>query len=299
MNIALSTDDNYVMPCGVLLCSICENNRDERINFYILIQSLMVDNIKVLRQIVEQYNQKIIFHVVDKSLFNFCPVGMKNQAKYITLPTYYRIILPDLLLEVDKILYLDCDIIVRKSLQELWSIDLNGYAVGVVMEGAAADKEIYKRLEYPFDDGYFNAGVLLMNLSYWRTYDISKQVLDYIARYPERLLCNDQDALNAILHDKRLLLPLTYNVQDEFYWHMNYAFIDLNEMYAACDDPAILHFSGMGKPWFKECDHRFKSDFLMYMSKTQWKNLKLKRQRMNLKDRYWYLRHLVKKWFFK
>ena len=75
-------------------------------------------------------------------------------------------------------------------------------------------EEIYTRLHYPSSDSYFNSGVLLVNLDYWREEGLMSKALDYISKNGSKLVFYDQDVLNALLHDCKLFLPFRYNVQD-------------------------------------------------------------------------------------
>lgn len=65
----------------------------------------------------------------------------------------------------------------------------------------------YKRLHYPSSDSYFNSGVLLINLDYWREKKLMYKALDYIAKNGNNLVFYDQDVLNALLHNSRVFLP--------------------------------------------------------------------------------------------
>ena len=119
--------------------------------------------------------------------------------------------------ELDRVLYLDCDLIVCKSIRSLWNTDISSNSVGAVYDGGTDDMRTYNRLKYDIRYGYYNAGVLLVNLSYWREHYISDKLLDFISQYPERLLYWDQDALNSILIQSAKILPVEYNMLDALY----------------------------------------------------------------------------------
>lgn len=296
MDIALCTDNHYVIPCGVLLCSICENNKTNDLQFHIISADLLHANQESLKNIVTQYRKKIFFYTIKDSKLEKCPAGQKTQNTYIKLATYYRLFLSDILQNIDKVLYLDCDLLVRHSLIDLWDYDINNYAIGAISDDDTYDPQMYNRLQYDSKYGYFNSGVLLINLKYWRKNSLKDELLNYITQYPERLIYHDQDALNFVMKNKKKQLPLRYNVQNGFYQKMTSIFKNNEEIKLACKDPYILHFSGSVKPWFKECEHPLRSEFFKYLSLTEWKDMQPYHMKMNLKERIWYLQHKISMW---
>lgn len=205
MEIVICTDNNYVMPAGVLICSICENNVTEKIRFHIIVDdTFLEENRQSLFEEVLRYNQEIYFHHIDKNLYSSFPVGLKGQISYLTLAAYYRLFLGKILpTTIKKVLYLDCDIIVRHNLAELWNIDIDDYAVGCVTDQYDGLIYPYNRLRYPQNLGYFNSGVLLVNLDYWRENHLLEKFIDFLGKYPERALAFDQDVLNYVLRNKK------------------------------------------------------------------------------------------------
>ncbi|MGI6220004.1 MAG: glycosyltransferase family 8 protein [Bacteroidaceae bacterium] len=275
MDIVICTDNNYVMPSGVLICSICENNKTEKIRFHIVGNETLSDESKQsLSEISGSYHQEIHFYCADDSLNSLLPVGKERQPKHITVAAYYRLFLASILpANIDKVLYLDCDIIVRHNLNELWNTDITDYAVGCVTDGSDGLISYYNRLRYPQFLGYFNSGVLLINLAYWRRYKVQDESLDFLKKYPERIQFHDQDVLNYVLREKKKALPFKYNVQDGFLREK----LDLSweyeeELEEAIRDPWIIHYCGGKKPWTKGCTHPFKSDFFKYRQLTKWRN---------------------------
>ena len=89
---------------------------------------------------------------------------------------------------ISKALYLDCDLIINGNISSLFTIDLNDYASGAVFDGGTDDIRTYNRLKYSSGNGYFNAGVLLMNLEYWRINNVMESLFSFIKEHPERLM---------------------------------------------------------------------------------------------------------------
>lgn len=278
MDIVICTDNNYVMPSGVLFCSICENNRQEDITFHVIAdQSFSDENRQALSNIVKKYEKKIYFYQIDPSIFTSFPVGRKDQPIHITLAAYYRLYLTELLpKDLNKVLYLDGDIIVRGNLKDLWETDIENYAVGVIPDQSEGLIHFYNRLKYPQRLGYFNSGVLLINLDYWRKYNLIRQFYDFLQKYPERIQLHDQDILNYVLKDQKKNLPLKYNVQNKFlYKEISISWEYEEQLEEAIKNPCIIHYLLSNKPWNKRCDHPFKNEFFKYQKLTQWKDIPL------------------------
>lgn len=277
IHIACCIDNNFVPHCGVLIVSICENKGLESIHFHILTDGLDTSNEKSLKDIVERYEQSITLYKIDKNNLKNCPIR-KND--HISIATYFRILLPVLIPEsVHKILYLDCDIIVLENLDSLWNIDIANNSVGAVPDITLTyDIRSYNRLDYEMELGYFNSGVLLINLDYWRKNSLSTIILEYINENVEKLKFHDQDALNYVLRETKVDLPLRFNVVGGFYWKEVFiAKKYWKEMYEAAENPVILHYTNSFlKPWYKECTHPKKDLYWKYKSLSPWKNQKMK-----------------------
>jgi lipopolysaccharide biosynthesis glycosyltransferase len=136
MNIVLCADHGFVMPCGVLMYSICINNKDININFYIITDdSLTEEDKKDIEYISQEYNpiNTVTFlYVVDSMVENV----LWYKSSYYPKQIFYRLFMTELLPKtVDKVLYLDCDIIVRGSLRNLWDIDIDNKSIGATIDG--------------------------------------------------------------------------------------------------------------------------------------------------------------------
>ncbi len=288
MHIVCCTDHNYIMPTGVMICSVCENNMDSRTTFHIILDSSVTKEDKqALEAIINKYGCISRYYTMDK--INDCFfVSRQGQNSHIrSLVAYYRLFLGVLLpADIDRVLYLDGDIIVRGSLKGLFDIDLEGVSVAAVADAGQWDASRYQTLGYPSSYGYFNSGVLLINLKYWREHDLLNDFINFATSYPERLKCHDQDVLNFTLRDTKLSLPLKYNLQNGFLY--NELVIDnsyCDELKEAIGNPVILHYTARVKPWFKYCEHPYKEEFFKYRSLTQWSKDKLISDNPNTRQR--------------
>ncbi len=285
MHILCSTDQNYIMPTGVMMKSVSINNKDEVIRFHIIIDDSVSEQQKAqLEKVVEANNKhSVIFYIFDSSLLNTFPHIGEVKREYMTKVTYYRLLVDKILpKEIDKIIYLDSDIIVDKSLAPLWQLDLSDKAIACVTDMSEKLHD-YGRLGYDSNLGYFNAGVLVMNLSYWRKHHITEQFLDIIYNYPERIRLHDQDILNIVFSQSKINLPFGYNLQNGFLYKPEYLEID-REKYSrdleqAFKDYIIIHYTDVIKPWHLECCHPLKKKWIEYRNLTIWKKCKIKRKR--------------------
>ena len=283
IDIVCSTDDNYIMPTGVMLTSLFENNKDINVNVHLLHGGLTNEHIDQITNQVSKYNQNIRFYRMDDHLFSEFPIGKSYQTNHVgsSMATYYRLFLSQILHDnIEKVIYLDGDILVLYSLKELWNIDMSDKAIAAVADSYNNDITHYNRLRYPQKQGYFNAGVLLINLKYWREHKVESKFLDYVANYPERLACHDQDVLNYIFKDAKMELPLKYNMLNEYWFDVRYSLISWEYEQQILDgqkNPVIIHFTCIPKPWYKNCKHPYKKMFEKYKSMSLWSNVKEKR----------------------
>ena len=278
MNIVCATDDNFVQHCCVMLVSLLINNGGATI--YVLTEGLAAESERVIAEEVAAHGGKVHFCNVDSSVIDRFPMPAGAELAHISRATYYRLLIPELLPpEVGKVLYLDCDIVVNHSIADLWATDLTGYALAAVPSVGFGREAA--RLGYPMAHGYFNAGVTLFNVDYFRQHDVSRQLMDYIARNYDRIKFHDQDTLNAVLHDQYLPLEaqwnMTSNVFDADYpLHcdrvdgrvVNDYAADKRNALAHKADPAVIHYVSHPKPWQRNCVHPLYHLYYYYAGQT-------------------------------
>lgn len=253
VNIVLSSDNNYAQHLGVVLCSIFENKKsDYNINIYIIDGGISKENKEKLNELEKKYHFFINYLYVDSRML---PNLVING--HVTESTYYRILIPKLLGDdIDKVLYLDSDMVVLGDILELFKIDIKNYFVGVVQ-----DMSLNR-------DKYFNAGMMLINLKKWRDEHISEKTLEYIKNNPEKLEFHDQDALNFIFSGGGgIFLKNIYNFT--VYGFEN-KFKKIKKL------PIIIHYVGNIKPWNFSYIGPFKENYFEYLKITPWRDFKYK-----------------------
>lgn len=269
IEIAAGTDHKYIMQYGVMIHSVCRNNEGLAVRFHVIIdESVTEEDKKDLKDVAG--GNDVLFYKVDSKDFSSMPL-----YAHMTSATYYRLLISNILPEdIGKVLFLDGDIIVRHSLLPLWETDIEGFALAAVPDPAESVIEMYNRLRYPPSLGYFNAGVLLINLSFWRANNIAGEIESFAKNHSDRILYFDQDILNSVLREKKKTLPIKYNLQSGHLWKLERDGYDYwkyeTEVLEARKDPVIIHYV-FGKPWVEGTDHPFKSSFLKYQNETKWK----------------------------
>ena len=277
INIVCATDDKYVPYCGVMLTSLFENNKDSQVDVYIMIDKpLQERNREKFAELANRYGASISYCVVDKRFLENFPLkgdGVDHQSIVTDDRLYAAELLPE---TVDKVLYLDCDIIVDGSLRELFGMDWDGIAAGAVPDMCTEWTEYYERLGYDKSKGYFNAGVVLINLDYWRKNHTGQQCLDWLANNYDKVFNNDQDVLNVVLADKKKTLSVTYNYQIQLRMpHFFNTFSkNLKKDVLKTEHPVIIHYAAELKPWMAYYySYPFNDVWHKYKKMSLWKNM--------------------------
>lgn len=257
MHIVTAADNNYAKHLGVMLTSLLINQKETiGISIYIIDGNLSDINKEKLTKIVERFQSSVNFLTVDDTIFKSF-----NERKRISKEAYYRIMIPKLLSEdINKALYLDCDLVVTKDISPLWTTDIEDFHLGAV------ESSVYKKLinyiSLPAGSSYFNSGVFLLNLDKWRKDNITEKILQYKEENPDKDRFLDQDALNAVLYDKWLKLHYTWNYTTG-HWKRRKSY--------PISTPAIIHFTTRKKPW--NSNHPFKKEYYKYVSISDWNKM--------------------------
>ncbi|MCD8318026.1 MAG: glycosyltransferase family 8 protein [Paraprevotella sp.] len=277
IKVALCTDTYYMMACGPCVVSIFEHHRKTPCHIYVITKELPQEDVDGLKYIAARYGVQLTLKTIDSDFIQ----GLKVNERFRE-SVYYRFLLPNLFPEEKKMLYLDCDTLVNGSLRELWETDIDGYACAVVEDQEADDITLKNRIGV-YDTTYFNSGVLLINMDYWRIYHVARRLVDFIREHPSACLFPYQDALNAVLHDEMKYLPYGYNYQDLWYT-CDYQWLRLHaskfkEVERWKKNPVVVYFAGGNKPWQKDCSHPFAKYYLECLSKTPWTVARYKKVR--------------------
>lgn len=252
IRIVCSTNDSYAKHLAVMLTSLLLNKESpDPIHINILYGSnLSQENKERLTNSIKPYNVTLSFITFNNSSLK--ELDKLNLYKRYGKEAIYRIFIPNLFGDdVKKTLYLDCDMIVTQDITKLWRTNLDHYYLAAVLDPSA--KRMQQKLALPLNN-YFNSGVLLINHKKWRSKNITNKLMEFLKENSEKIVFPDQDALNAVLYDKVLILNDKWN-RPAFRSHRNPSY-------------AILHYITWKKPWSH--NPRGKDQYLKYLSKTIW-----------------------------
>lgn len=287
INIVLASDDNYAQHVAVLAASVLSNTK-AKVNIHLLSDAVSKERLTLINNTVQSRGSTL--RVYDMSSYD-CFDNLFTSG-HISKAAYFRLdianILPE---EVNKVIYMDVDLLVLQDIAELWQYDLQGRPLAAVPDyGIMASKRLMKQKQnvigLPTDSLYFNSGVVIMDLEQWRKYDYAKQVIDLAA--VGNLPHHDQDALNKVFVENWMALPLKWNVIPPVFNLFSKILLngDLRKnAIAARKDKAILHFAGRYKPWEFDSHKGFNDAYYYYLKKTKFADVKMPQPGKNMKGK--------------
>lgn len=282
LNIAYGIDKNFLFGCGVSITSILIANPHTPLAFHIFTDSFCTEEHVRFEALAKRYSTKIVIYLVDSLQLRSLP-----STKNWSYATYFRFIIADYFVEkVDKILYLDADIVCNNSLQELINFEFDADEVaGVVAEGQVEwwSKRAVSLATPGLVSGYFNAGFLMINIPNWALDDISRKAIEML-RDPDvlkRITHLDQDVLNILLVHKTRFLDKKYNTQFSLNYELKHDVINpVNE------NSVFIHFIGPTKPWHQWGNYPVSYTFLKAKSLSPWDNVSLLKPKGSHQMRY-------------
>ena len=252
--IVFAADNYYVPYMAVMIQSIMENaDQNRQYIFFILHQGISNDNMDLLNKQIAHFHPFSIEFINVSSY-----IGKYNLfvSRHVTVETYFRLLIPELLTEYQKAIYLDGDMICRTDIGELFDINIENYLLASVRDTAVAlyyskkEEEYLKNIHSVLSslkkpDEYFNGGMCIFNIELFRKTISTEKLLELAASREWQL--HDQDVLNYVAEGKTLLLPYRWNFMTMMP-HSEYLPEHLqNEYQEAQNNPKIIHYAV--KPW--------------------------------------------------
>jgi len=221
-------------------------------------------------------NPTIVWVDADRDYMRDQPVGLQHLSQ----ATYLRLAMGRMLpADITRAIYLDSDVLVVKDLLPLWETKLDGNVVGAVRDFMTPLAGQHNALGYCVAETgispshpMFNAGILLIDVEAYRAQGVEAECVAFLQRWRDDIQSADQDALNAVLHDRWKLLDFQWNVQMGS-WHSFKKSPALSEEERKSlreTDPAILHFSGSGKPWNSGLRSPHCQTYVQSVNETGW-----------------------------
>ncbi|HEM6214185.1 TPA: glycosyltransferase [Streptococcus suis] len=264
INIAFSINDNHCLYVFFTISMIKKYTTN--LDIFVLHTDLS-DKSKDRLRTLETESVNIHFVKIDRDLFSNLPLTLDG----ITIETYYRYLLPEILVDCDKVIYLDSDLLIRCDVKELWDIDVSQHYLAGVNEIDIINRfpDHKLKLGFDLDELFINAGVLVCNLQKMRQDKITHHLFTETERLKDIILFQDQDVINVALKGKIADLPLAYN----------YTVEAMEKDLLSLDEIKVIHYnSQIAKPWIpKNYQNKkiskylelWKSQFVTHMKQIQ------------------------------
>lgn len=279
LHIAISSDSNYIMQSTIFAKSVAESNLKDfnEITIHLLARNISTEDELRFRNEIESFGLKLMIYDLSK-IRQMPGIDIPNT---ISISSYARLFLSSLISkDIDKLIYADTDALNLKSFKDLWLTDLNGYSVAGVLDVVSNKAKTNIGLDCNLP--YINAGFLLINLKFWRENQFEQKFIRFLHNHNGNVFHHDQGIINAICNNTIRILPPQYNVVSNFF--MKYdeicktiPFYSIQEIAKGLENAVFIHFTPgiVNRPWVKNCRHPLKNEYLVYKSKTSFRNTDL------------------------
>lgn len=274
--VAFAIDEAYVPFCAAAIRSLLDHHGPDEVDLHVVHDgSLHRPTGARLRRWLADAGVSATFHTVGPSRL----AGLPSRDRFGAI-VWSRLLLPELLADRDRVLYLDADVLVTGRLDELWDTDLEGVAVGAVRNVVErSQRDRLRRLGIDDLLDVLNSGVLLFDLEALRARPLLPVAREVLARFGDQIRWPDQDVLNVVYADAWTPLDPRYNVMNSFYdWEgATERVLGTSQRRSALAAPAVLHFEGPTacKPWHVLSSHPFRDRYREVLSRTAWSDVSL------------------------
>lgn len=308
-----ASDDNYAKPLAVTLHSAASNlGTGSHLNVILMDGGISEESWNGLRETL--IDLPITLHVLRPDRQEISDLGISH---HITHTAYFRLLAARLLPNsIDKVIYLDSDVLVKGDLNELWNLELNDqYCLAAVdiacpfvdaYAALAKDKSIksaiphfaaispvpnWRQLSLDGSENYFNSGVMVLNLRRWRAEGVDQKLLACLRDNQNYVWCWDQYALNVVFAKQWGKLPAKWNQGFHVFEYPDESFspIATEEFVSMRDEPEIIHFTTEFKPWDFRPFHPLRESFYEQLDQTAWTGWRPPKPEFSLK-RWWDLK---------
>lgn len=278
INIVLASDGNYAQHACVAMTSVLLNTeKPEKIRFFLIDDNIDEKNKALCLNTIEKNGGRLSFVTANED-------ALKNAyiSGSLTRAAYFRLDIPNILpIDVERAIYLDCDLLVLDEIKKLWNYDMQNNPVAAVEDygilsskGKRAEKT--KNFDWKEDDSYFNSGVLLIDVKQWRENNYAGKLIKLVGERSFRH--HDQDALNYMFMGKWGKLPIRWNVIPPIFNMMPRIAFDSKmrkNAIKALRNIGIFHYAGGYKPWEYDVYKGFNEKYYEYLAHTEYKNVKM------------------------
>lgn len=256
MNVIYASDNRFAPILAVSLTSLYRTNKD--VNVLIIENGISKENKELLNNIATKHSAPGIIYGKGRDIESDTGIAMKKDRG--SLAQFGRLFFEKLIPESwEKIIYLDCDTLILKSLEGLWKQDLGNYPAGGIRD--AFSKENYRMLGISIKDVLINSGVMLIDVTKWREQQIEKKIISYIRYCNGQMPQGDQGIINYVLRGKIRQLPPEFNVVEYLYdfsydevllYRKPINYYSRQQIKEAKEAPVVVHFTtsfASVRPW--------------------------------------------------
>ena len=280
MNIVYIANEKFAVHLGVSLYSLYERNRYEKdIRVFIISTGIGEDSLGKFKSIAKKFDRSIeIIELNDTS--KYFDTGIQDST--FDISKMGRLLVGELLpKDVDRVLYLDCDIVILHSIKGLYNTELEENIIAAVEEPTVLERVRYEiRLDY--EASYVNAGLLLIDLKKWRDNNLGERIISYSKSIWDKSLFGEQDAINGVLRWKTKKLPPKYNFFSNYKYFSYNTFVRVygasisytkEDLKEAKRRPVVLHFAGDERPWIIGSFNPYKRAYDYFKEKTPFRDV--------------------------
>lgn len=275
INISYACNEAYMEQTTVSLLSLYMNcSTPNKIIIYFIDMGVEEQSKEDLIALVEKYQSKIVFVPFEDIAYDL----KVSEKRGRHIKSVYAKLFFGRIAGIDKIIYLDSDIVVVDDITKLWRIDLNNYVcAGVETIHSIEDNA---SIGYSKDDRAINDGMVVMNLKKWRDGNYLEKCLEYIKKYKGEPPVLSEGTINAVCKGEIKILHPRYNLMSAIIDLKSKKIMELTErryysqrvVDEAIANPCLIHFlcGYYNRPWCKECNHPMKNIYLKYRNMTKW-----------------------------
>ena len=252
--VVFSANLSYMEKLETAMKSLCAHQ--DQLKMYVLNEDLPTEWFAIMNQRLRLLDSEVINCRMSPEQFQ----SFSLPSDHIHYATYFRYAIPEIV-EEERVLYLDCDMIFTQDLSPLFEVDLKGYGLGAVVDKPTTT------------DG-FNAGLLVIDKAWWQEHQVTEALFDLTKEHHQQVY-GDQGILNLYFKDAWYPLPWTYNLQvgsdkDQ------YLYGDLDWYDAFQGIPAVVHYTSHNKPWTSKRFNRFRELWWFYYA-LSWEEILLRK----------------------
>ncbi len=262
INILVTIDENYLNPLEVMLYSMYQHHKKNKVVVWLIHEKIPDKKLKSLKKKLDTFDWELNIKKVDSDFFEEAPT-VKGYPKEM----YFRLLCGDILpKELKRVLYLDPDLLIINSLIPLWKLDLQGSMIAAATHTGVTNVTTgLNHIRLDTDHNYYNSGIMLIDLDVARDKIKLKDIEETIKKYASYLLLPDQDILNHLYGYYIKEIPdEIWNYDARRYTSYLTKSIGKHDLHWIMKHTAILHFCGNPKPWQVKSDTKFTALYLDY-----------------------------------